>query len=381
MAKKVDNKLTREIPRGARNGYFVRAAISCVLTVIASMAIPTPQTVAASSWDPATTHIVYLTGTLMPDTAASSMQNDYQYIYRALAKQSRLSVAMSRQYVLNYTNSYTLSRVTTVGAEKPEVKSSWSKNRLPPPGAPASCPSFSPSPDLHVTDALRHAYDAAWQIHSYISSSARNGHKFILVGHSQGGVIARMLQIVATGRYPAAISSSNCWPVVSLNRMIGIVTMGAPLNPPSKVIADDCPGFQQTPFVEERKWLLANRTVAGPGKSLLIGAWPAELISKIPGIHRNCSTNVVSKSSTRVALFGDQLKTLHDHTWYIEGKGRCPSYVVIGGKDFCGYQQSSGSASSASQAVWSSFVSLRSQVNSADPGNVYDLISSFVNLW
>jgi hypothetical protein len=381
MAQAAGDKQPKEIRRGAYAGYLARVAISFLLTFSALTTTLTPQTAAASSWDPATTHIVYLTGTLVPSTSATSMQNDYQYIYRALAKQSRLNIAMSRQYVLNYTNSATLNKDPAAGAEKPEVKSSWSKNNLPPTGAPTSCPSYSPYPDLYMTDALRHAYDAAWQIHSYISNATRAGHKFILVGHSQGGVIARMLQLVATGRYPAAISAANCWPVASLNRMIGIVTMGTPLNPPSTVSADNCDGFQQTPFVEERKWLLANRTVAGPGKSLLIGAWPTELIAKYSGIHRNCSTNVVSGSSTRVALFGDQFKTLHDHTWYIEGKGRCPTYVVIGGKDFCGYQQSSGTASSASKAVWSSFKSLPSQLNGAEPGNVYDLISSFVKLW
>jgi hypothetical protein len=145
----------------------------------------------------------------------------------------------------------------------------------------------------------------AWAIRDYVikNSNSSKQIRLLLIGHSQGGTIARILQLVVADK-PGLPSDMprKCWPYDALSKsVIGIVGMGSPLSK-----AKFCGGFPDWVFPNER---LYTDTWSGTsaGKVLIIGASPREEVYLgvgTPTINNDCATNVKSKDSIRVNIYG-----------------------------------------------------------------------------
>jgi len=403
-----------------------------------------------------------LTGTRDPIVTASKFQEDYRWIHNSLAEKARLNIPASRQVVINYTN-----QNESLNNSSPKVITSWQYSGTPVP-LPSKCmPSFGP----FVQDAWTHAFQAAWRIKKYIDQN--NVSNIVIIGHSQGGTIARMLQVIANGQYSTGLPSNlpaECWqdsakPLLQ-GKILGIVTVGAPL-------ATNCLGFLSTLFKTERSFLVNSRTASG--NALVIGGDPSEEVFDNDSAGRiplNCATDVIGPGSRRVAIYskgssmviqslqttaatavkfgcpitgrpasvavssnadlkvGDsftisgttpiswngsyvvravtdtsgrafqfcigslmtsvasklgllQVSRFQQHTWYIEGGGKCPAVLFVGApksaktdERWCGYKIAQP------YAPWPvSWSLIRSQVDSTKPGTIYDLISQEIKRW
>ena len=244
-------------------------------------------------------HIVYLAGTADPGKSASGFQADWTPIANSLKNSQRLNVPVSRQVVINYTNSMSIQGKTNTVPQKPEVISSFrSQSPSPIPGCRATGARFSTS-----IDAWHHAMTTAWAIRDYVvkNSSPNKRIRLLLIGHSQGGTIARILQLVVADKkgLPSDLPR-KCWPYDTLSKsVIGIVGMGTPLSK-----AKSCEGFPDWVFPDAR---LYTDTWSGTsaGKVLMIGASPREEVYLgigTPTIDNECATNVKSKDSIRVNI-------------------------------------------------------------------------------
>jgi hypothetical protein len=435
--------------------------VAALLVAQAGLTLQSPGTAKSANSLGSRTHIIYLTGTSAPGTTASEFQSAYRWIHNSLADNARLAIPPSRQVVINYTNqNYSMNN------SSPTVITSWQYSGTPVP-LPSKCaPSVGPS----VVDGWTHAFQAAWRIKKYIDQN--NVSNVIIIGHSQGGTIARMLQVIANGQYSTGLPSNlpaQCWqdsakkPLLQ-GKILGIVTVGAPL-------ATNCLGFLSTPFKTERSFLVNSRTASG--NALTIGGDPTEEVfgnNSVGKIPLNCATDVIGPGSRRVAIYskgssmviqsvqtslitsfscptgagpasislnsnadlkvGDsftisgttpsswngsyivkavtgtsgrtfqfchnrpkpsvatklgivQVSGLQQHTWYIEGAGKCPAALFDAAPKsaktdvrWCGYKIAQP------YATWPvSWSLIRSQLDNAKPGTIYDLISQEIKRW
>jgi hypothetical protein len=148
----------------------------------------------------------------------------------------------------------------------------------------------------------------AWAIRDYVvkNSSPNKRIRLLLIGHSQGGTIARILQLVVADKkgLPSDLPR-KCWPYDTLSKSIaGIVGMGSPLSK-----SGSCDGFPGKPidniFNGERLYT-DNGSGFDAGKVLMIGATPREevyLPAWTPTINNECATNIKSKDSIRVNIY------------------------------------------------------------------------------
>jgi len=246
-------------------------------------------------------HIVYLAGTAIGGKEAGEFQADWTPIANSLKDSRRLNIPVSRQVVVNYTNMTSIAQdLTNQNRQKPAVVSSfYSKSPSPIPGCRVIRGGAS-----SITDAWAHAMTTAWAIRDYVvkNSNSNKQIRLLLIGHSQGGTIARILQLVVANKsgLPSDMPR-KCWPYDTLSKaIVGIVGMGSPLSK-----AKSCEGFPDSVFPEER---LYTNTWSGTsaGKVLMIGASPREevyLPIGTPKINNECATNVKSKDSIRVNIF------------------------------------------------------------------------------
>lgn len=252
------------------------------------------------------THIVYLAGTALGVKEAREFQADWTPIANSLKHSLRLNVPVSRQVVVNYTNMTSIAQdLTNQNRQKPAVVSSfYSKSPSPIPGC-----RIIRSGGTSITDAWGHAMTTAWAIRDYVikNSNPNKQIRLLLIGHSQGGTIARILQLVVADKkgLPSDMPR-KCWPYDTLSKSIaGIVGMGSPLSK-----SGSCNGFPGKPidniFNKERLYT-DNGSGFDAGKVLMIGATPLEEVylplGWTPTINNECATNVKSKGSIRVNIY------------------------------------------------------------------------------
>ena len=449
-----------------------RIALMMMLIVIQtgpSLLFPTELN-AASSFSPKT-HILFLTGTDSPLKKGREYQDAYKYIANSLASTARLGIPVNRQRILNYTSSNIANQGTISGWVLPAVITAKLSGKVLAPGPDkkfAGCYQSAPIKE-YLADAWLNAYFVAWRIQRYLGESGATN--VLLVGHSQGGVIARIIQVIANKSASPSLTSTDsglrkeCWPNLA-GKIKGIVTVGAPLS------AQYCEGFG--PFQSERVFIDQARYVAG--NALMIGADPGEVMNENSTkveISLSCATRINATGSTRAAIYalganadvlllerekrsaviecnegaygrvrvrahhelkkGDsftlsgnrpslwngtytvlnvisngsefefclpkvkagitavsQLGTfsaaaLQKHTWYIEGAGKCPAWVLrtspVSGKDegWCAYK--TRGTMEFYPLEWSQLVSKVSGKDRALPGNIYDLIADVVSKW
>ena len=247
-------------------------------------------------------YILYLTGTSLQTTEASSFQSDWTWIAQSMRSSARLNIPMSNQIIINYTNDY----VKAGTVDTPAVISSFNSG---PPTLLAGCRNTAGGIIKGMVDGWAHAVSTAWRIRDFIvqTTTPSSVPQIIIIGHSQGGTIARMIQLVTAGKTNLLPSDlpSKCWPTATLSGKIkGIVGMGAPLAKKGQ-----CPDFDtksNDALVTERAY--THDGAATPaGKVMMIGATPKEIVNLFgyfPNIDNNCSTMVTSSGSTRVNIFG-----------------------------------------------------------------------------
>ena len=354
-----------------RSNRFIVALVT--VAVCSFNLMSKPMTANAATWSKTSTTVIYLTGTASPTVSAADLQDDYQYIYRSLAHNARLGIARTKQIVLNYTSSSSAKAISAAAA-KPQVVQSV--NPTKPKAAPKSCITVV---DPSATDVWRHAYQVSWKIKEILDSQGAN-EKVVLIGHSQGGLIARIVQLIANGKIPTLAETAgekipvNCWPSGLKNRIIGIVTMGAPLNAV-------CPDFLT--MVSARAWVTRTMYYSA-GNVLAIGADPKEHVGiSVVGdnINLECATSIYSTKVSRVAIYSKG-GTLQEHTWYVEGGGACPRARLLptlgDGQNlqyFCQYKLTNGINFPVNWQV------IMDRTMGKSPGTIYDLIAKTVIGW
>ncbi len=266
------------------------AAVSLAGLILCASSLYGADVANAATWSKTNTRVIYLVGT-SGDPEASEYQDAYQWIYRSLSHEKRLDILRSRQVVLNYNSD---SVLPATGGANPKPRVIQSENPPVPVGAGSECPGGN----ALLLDSWLHAYRAAWRIKEYLGAG---DIRAILIGHSQGGMIARIIQLVAAGKIPTEAETgveaipSSCWPDLT-DKIVGIVTVGAPLS-------STCQGFPDV-FAHARAWLTTNR-LFNAGKVLVIGGDPKEIakIFVLTGfIPLGCATNVLA-DSTRSAIY------------------------------------------------------------------------------
>jgi len=247
--------------------------VIALLVTQAGVTLYSPQATAYGRTFSAGTHLLFLTGTDAPSKNARAYQDAYKYIANSLAKNVRLGIPVSRQRILNYHNEQTAKQTTVGGWVLPEVITAK-------PGV-----FIVPGPDPKITgckintanqegflDAWENAYTTAWRIQRYLNETT-GAKNVILIGHSQGGIMARIIQVIANPSAAPELTTSDssvrkeCWPKLA-GKIKGIVTVGAPTSDTS------CQGFPA--FQTERKFIQNSRWVAG--NALMIGADEREVV-------------------------------------------------------------------------------------------------------
>jgi hypothetical protein len=243
-------------------------------------------------------YIVYLMGTAFstPVTPVdgAALQQDYRWITSAMTSTTTgVGVPLSRQLVLNYTDDHVAAATWALSP----VVTSWHRH-----SPLASCRGAT-SPNM--IDGWTHAYNVAWWLDGFYDQHVIDDHvapRILLVGHSQGGVIARMLQVISTNVSPYSTGDlrADCWPMAHLKSMLeGIVTVGAPL---ASVASGLCPQFSTGVFETERRFIYAHPTAAGRG--VVVGAEAAVWVGAptSPWIAGTCSTAVSSSATTKIEM-------------------------------------------------------------------------------
>ena len=278
-------------------------------------------------------YILYIAGTATGDKSASSFQSDWQWIAQAMQSSARLNIPMNSQAVINYTNALT-TPFNPKYPTKPAVISSYNSTS---PTVKSGC-RVTIGGKL-ITDAWAHAVSTAWKISQFISEQQINNPgstpKIILIGHSQGSLIARMIQLVVAGKTTGLPSDllSKCWPTTELkDRIVGIVGMGTPLAGAENT--DLCSGFPDLTMKQERIYASKGSSFSA-GRVMMIGAAPLENVYLplfTPTINNECSTYVFSDQSIRVNIFSEgypsKISSLTVGAKYSEciGSGVCIEY-------------------------------------------------------
>ena len=270
-----------------------------IFTVLAAIALLSafPTAAKALSYP---RYILYITGTADGLKSGSSFQSDWTWIAQSMKSSARLNIPMSNQIVINYTNNE--AKVGT--ADAPEVISSYNSG---PPTLLTGCRNTTGS--KLIVDGWAHAVSTAWAIRNFIVAKTTTSSvpQIILIGHSQGGMISRMIQLVTAGKNQLLPSDlqPKCWPTATLSGKIkGVVGMGSPL-----AEKGSCPELDQDSFdsfVSERAYTHGGAAYAA-GKVMMIGATPKEKVSLVrstPNIDNNCSTMVTSTASIRINMYG-----------------------------------------------------------------------------
>ena len=482
--------LMRELREGTLGGAMRRTTrlvlVAALLVAQTGLALHSPGSAVKGSSFSSGTHLLFLTGTDKPWKGAREYQDAYKYIANSLADPLRLGIAVNRQAILNYTNSNTAKQLSVKGWNLPAVITAKSKSgvKLMPGPNPKIIGCYQGTPNKeYFLDAWLNAYFTAWRIQRYLNEN-KGVKNVILVGHSQGGIIARIIQVISNPSSAPALTTSDsglrkeCWPNLT-TKIKGIVTVGAPTSETA------CQGFSGPagiePFLTERRFIEQARWVAG--NTLMIGADEREMVIEQLSplnvlrldISLSCATTVNATGSIRAAIYaqgadaevislqresgfgnfrfgclggaygkvrlraqhtlrpGDSFTlsnhkpklwngdykvlsvvssgseyefclpeekgdvsavsqlgifravTLQQHTWYIEGGGKCPARVIspspTTGKteDWCAYK--SRGPMELYQGDWKRIASKVAGANRILPGNIYDLIADVASKW
>lgn len=381
----------------------VASLISC-LTLFAAQ----PARAAITSF-PDSTAVVYLTGTSMAFGNLSQCgagdwpfraQNDVRLLHRRLVKD--LKAVNRNTSSLNYYCAGSRVRDDRVGLELPQVVSVVNKKSTRSTCLGAAQKSWDAGQDgTGVPPVMRHAYHVAWQLSEDAKSNP--SRRFLLIGHSQGGIIARLVFILSDPARRSALASvlgtglirTECWPANLAGKFYGQVYMGTPFrgiglvgglvgcSGPLPSTADPwaldeiCEINDQ--FSIARRILDRHRDLSAPN-TMQFGGWNAERVFD------DFATNIPAGSSTginngqRFVLIAQPVstkpKTLMRHSdwWDITTGGRCPT-TLINSKQFCEYSPNPENAVATRRLLYK-------LGSSSEPGNVYDLmIRSMLTAW
>ena len=276
-----------------------------VLFVVVALSFGAPSPTRAAVTYPK--YLVYVPGTENPigsPSSAKDLQANYANFSLALSKSARMGAPLTQQIMINYNSGQTRSGGESVG---PKVVSSWnskSTNRL--------CTNPPPVPRFFFDRALNvaaNAYTVAWklkELQGLLTTSTRKP-QFILIGHSQGGMILRMIQLINNGGtalalLPPLYRDRSCWPSFEAGVIRGVVGMGTPLAKDG--FCNDVPGA----FAKEERAFLdsgAGDAIKTSGKVLMLGAVPHEIVflGSLVRIPRDCTTKVFNGPATQAAIY------------------------------------------------------------------------------
>jgi hypothetical protein len=237
-----------------RIGKWVR--VVAALTLGLSMLSAQPARAAVTKI-PLNVSVVYLTGTYSGSTSCMTTKTtsyfidhalDVKWLHRRLVKE--LGVDTGKSFSLNYycpqakpaqlTRRYELPAVAAV-TEMVAVTTSGK----PVVGCLAAASTYveSGQADTGKTKTslpepvIRHAYHVAWWLNKQVKDNP--GRQFLLVGHSQGGILMRLIYILSEQSRRAAIAGKywlegrykpECWPNLPKNVFYGNIFMGTPFN-------------------------------------------------------------------------------------------------------------------------------------------------------
>jgi hypothetical protein len=282
--------------------------VAALLVAQVGLALHSPGSAVKGSSFSSSTHLLFLTGTDKPWKGAREYQDAYKYIANSLADPLRLGITVSRQAILNYTNSNTANRLSVKGWNLPAVITAKSKPgvKLVPGPNPkiTGCYQSTPNKEYFV-DAWLNAYFTAWRIQRYLNEN-KGVKNVILIGHSQGGIMARIIQVIANPSAAPELTTSDssvrkeCWPKLA-GKIKGIVTVGTPS---SETFCQGFPAFSlERRFIEKSRWVAGNALMIGAEEREVVfeRITPLNLINV--NISLSCATAINAPGSTRAAIY------------------------------------------------------------------------------
>jgi len=354
---------------------------------------------------PASTAVVYLTGTSINESTKCGpgdwpfrAQNDVKLLHRLLVKE--MGAVNRFTSSLNYYCAGSRVRDDRVRLELPQVISVIKQK-----SAKARCLgeatlAWDAGPDLvsGVEPVMRHAYHVAWQLSADIKANPKR--RFVVIGHSQGVILARLVYILSDSSRRAALGDvlgngairAECWPTNLNEKFYGQVYMGTPFDGVSfgvGSLACRVPALewslQEVCEIHDsgsklRRILDRYRSLAALN-TMQFGGWEFESVKGDVVAHINASSTTAIRNGKRFVMMQQNnsgsllpLRMKHSDWWDVNTGGTCPKKLV-GTKRFCEYSESPNNASATRKLVYK-------LGSTTQPGNVYDLmIRTMKNDW
>jgi hypothetical protein len=389
------------------NTWIPSVMLSAAL-VLGGMASAAPTQAKLSSL-PANVAVVYIPGTEEANTVtATGWQDQTKWLHRRLIMD--LGASHSKAFTVNYYTTASLGGSSIVPNQLPEVRSVLGYASPAIAGQPACLKAVTSGVD--EGDVLRHAYHTAWALSAQVTKAP--SQKFLLIGHSQGGAIAKIIWILSnkTRRdnlvaYLGGTKSEirpACWPAnLTSDKVYGQIYMGAPISGVSVPTFDSAmlllctlPGFVKPAIKEmcnivrtsEYAYKILQSTTLVPTRSVAYGGWKSELWSDLPLIPWELTVkNKVEKNIVVIPSADGTVPMAHSNWWGITGEGvyngsgYCPKWLLFKTREFCGWSDAFNSSSSGAKPIFVvNAPGWTLPKNAGDPGNVYDLMIMRIKL-
>jgi|694.fasta_scaffold29515_8 hypothetical protein len=373
---------------------------------------------AATTKIPSNVSVVYLTGTysdVFPPSCNTGYFTDHaldvKWIHRRLVNE--LGIEKTKSFSLNYYCPQKKLATYTKGNELPEVAPVTEMVAVDSSGKPvvgclaaASTYVESGKPDTGKTKnqlpepVIRHAYHVAWWLNKQVKDNP--GRQFLLIGHSQGGILMRLIYILSEQSRRAAITGKNwlegrynpnCWPNLPKKIFYGNIFMGTPFNGgggrDSWVTCRGITGGELCDILDNRTFPITFGSVTRriieryknlrgpwlngqPIRQIQLGGFPIEKVG-LSTINSSSATALPDGDRLVISEQGFTYRLTHmEHAdWFNANRlyaGACPR----NSNGYCTFTDLSQKAPSAT--IKNSDKSLCSGC----PGNVYDLIITTV---
>ena len=394
-----------------RIGKWVR--VVAALTLGLSMFSAQPAQ-AAITKIPSNVSVVYLTGTLDTenkscvtiDTVGHSLE--VKWLHRRLVNELRIDP--SKSFSLNYYCPQGARATLTKKAELPAVAPVTEMVAVTAAGKPvAGCLSAastyveSGQPDTGKTKnqlpepVIRHAYHVAWWLHKQVQDNP--GRQFLLIGHSQGGILMRLIYLLSEQSRRAAITGTNwlegrynprCWPNFPKTMFYGNIFMGTPfLGGIGSIFSCGLrlAGYELCDILNTRNPSVTRRILdkykalvgPSPARQIQFGGNPEEHVVAIFKISGE-STTALPGGRAFLIQKSDRSQMRHED-WFNTNRytaGQCPASSVVS-PGFCVYFDVTGQSYGGSAA---GRIRISDETEcSGCPGNAYDLIVWTIKKW
>jgi len=390
------------------------ASVVLGLTLVV-MSVAHPESAQATLQNiPSNVAVVYLPGTKEAGagTTGAALQNEVKWFHQRLVKSLNINqdIAFGVNYYYSSSNGGWKARVKTSGSEAPEI--------LPALDYVSGTSGCQPRKTSSTSSVLEHAYYLAWLLSAELGKQP--GKKFLVIGHSQGAALAKLVWILALKSKRDTLASQlkpdtlrpQCWPPNLTRAMFyGQIYMGAPISGTAvskfdTEMGDKCSaGGTLNPSTNEmceivvktrRTWKVLQSETAKPAQSIAYGGWKSESIFikspvsfisdqefKIPW-----QLTAANKVTKNVVIMPSAGGTPMSHEWWWHPNkdisGSCPRWFSLVSGVYCAWSDAQGAFSTNNPGAKPIFkegaLGWTRPKGGGLPGDIYDLIIMRIKL-